>query len=144
MDILNFIDSKSIREHLHSINYELKTSAEAAFIVWRSNARSLEEKFKAWEWIIENMEDTDTLSMFERAYYSSDKISDEIYHSLHKGLVKYIELTKKLIDAATKTEDKTVFSFEYYCHGDMRNCEDGRLFSTFEAVKKAMEKKKKK
>ena len=63
---------------------------------------------------------------------------------MHKGLVKYIELTKKLIDAATKTEDKTVFSFEYYCHGDMRNCEDGRLFSTFEAVKKAMEKEKEK
>ena len=144
MDILNFIDSKAIREHLHSINYEPKSSAEAAFIIWRSNARSLEEKFKAWEWIIENMEDTDTLSMFERAYYSSDKISDEIYHSLHKGLVKYIELTKKLIDAATKTEDKTVFSYEYYCHGDMSNCEDGRLFSSFDAVKKAMEKEKEK
>ncbi len=144
MDILNFIDSKAIREHLHSINYKPKSSAEAAFIVWRSNARSLEEKFKAWEWIIENMEDTDTLAMFERAYYCRDKISDEIYHSLHKGLVKYMELTKKLIDAATKTEDKTVFSYEYYCYGDMSNCEDGRLFSTFDAVKKAMEKEKEK
>ena len=144
MDILNFIDSKAIREHLHSINYVPKSSAEAAFLVSWSHTKSLEDKIKAWEWIIENMEDMDTVSVFERAYYYEDGISDEIAHSLHKGLAKYIELTKKLIDIATRTEEKTVFSYEYYCHNDMVNSEDDRLFSTFEDAKKAMEKERKK
>ena len=116
MDIINFIDSKAIREHLHSINYQPKSSAEAAFIVWNSQNHSLDEKFKAWEWIIQNMEDFDTLAVFKRAYYLEKGISDEICHSLHKGLKKYMELQKKLIEIATKTEENTVFSFEYYCN----------------------------
>ena len=140
MDILNFIDSKAIREHLHSINYQPKSSAEAAFIVWQSQTHSLDEKFKAWDWIINNMADFDTLSVFERAYYYDKSISEEIYHSLHKGLKKYMELQKKLIEIATKTEENTVFSFEYYCKGDMGNCGDERLFSTYEVVKEAIRK----
>ena len=115
MDIINFIDSKAIREHLHSINYQPKSSAEAAFIVWQSCTHSLDEKFKAWEWIIDNMKDFDTLAVFERAYFLDGIIGEEICHSLHKGLKKYMELQKKLIEIGTKPEKNTVFSFEYYC-----------------------------
>ena len=103
MDIIDFIDSRAIRDHLHSINYQPSSSAEAAFIVWQSGTHSLEEKFKAWEWIINNMEDFDTISVFGGAYFLDGSISEEICHSMHKGLKKYMELQKKLIEIATKT-----------------------------------------
>lgn len=140
MDILNFIDSKAIREHLHSINYQPSSSAEAAFIVWQSGTHSLEEKFKAWEWITQNMEDFDTISVFDRAYFLDKGVSEEICHSLHKGIKKYIELQKKLIEIGTKTEDNTVFSFEYYCKGDNDVCDDKRLFTTYKAIQEAIDK----
>ena len=140
MDIIDFIDSRAIRDHLHSINYQPSSSAEAAFIVWQSGTHSLEEKFKAWEWIIENMEDFDTISVFDRAYFLDKGVSEEICHSLHKGIKKYIELQKKLIEIGTKTEKNAVFSFEYYCKGDNDVCDDKRLFTTYKAIQEAIDK----
>ena len=47
---------------------------------------------------------------------------------------------KKLIEIGTKTEDNTVFSFEYYCKGDNDVCDDKRLFTTYKAIQEAIDK----
>lgn len=53
-DILEFLDSPDIKEHLRDIGYEFTTS-EAAFIVARSNEKALRQKIKGWQKIINNM-----------------------------------------------------------------------------------------
>lgn len=53
-DILEFLDSPDIREHLEGIGYE-PTTPEAAFIVDRSSEKTLQQKIEAWQKILENM-----------------------------------------------------------------------------------------
>lgn len=53
-DILEFLDSPDIREHLEGISYE-PTTPEAAFIVDRSSEKTLQQKIEAWQKILENM-----------------------------------------------------------------------------------------
>lgn len=53
-DILEFLDSPDIKEHLQDIGYEF-TTPEAAFIVARSNEKALRQKIEGWKKIIENM-----------------------------------------------------------------------------------------
>lgn len=53
-DILEFLDSPDIKEHLRDIGYEF-TTPEAAFIVARSNEKALRQKIEGWQKIIDNM-----------------------------------------------------------------------------------------
>lgn len=53
-DILGFLDSPDIKEHLKDIGYEF-TTPEAAFIVARSNEKALRQKIEGWQKIIDNM-----------------------------------------------------------------------------------------
>lgn len=54
MDIYKFVVSNSIRNYLKRINYKFSTQ-EAAFLVWYCETATLEEKFGAWEEIINTM-----------------------------------------------------------------------------------------
>lgn len=53
-DILEFLDSPDIKEHLQDIGYEF-TTPEAAFIVAHSNEKALRQKIEGWQKIIDNM-----------------------------------------------------------------------------------------
>ena len=53
MDFTQFIDSRDIAEHLKKLGYKF-TTLEAAYLVYQSSRATLEEKFTAWEYIIEN------------------------------------------------------------------------------------------
>lgn len=54
MDVLKFIDSRDIREHLRSIDYQF-SAPEAAFLVWYSRKATLREKTDAWLEIANSM-----------------------------------------------------------------------------------------
>ena len=56
MDILDFLNSKDVRKHLHSINYKPEL-LEAAYIVYRSRFKSVKEKNEAWQYLIDNTDD---------------------------------------------------------------------------------------
>lgn len=56
MDFYRFVNSRDIRKHLQSIQYEF-TATEAAWLVWQSMLMTLEDKHRAWEYIIANMPD---------------------------------------------------------------------------------------
>lgn len=56
MDILRFINSKDIREHLRSIRYEFN-SLETAWLIYQSHDATIDEKHKAWNELIETMPD---------------------------------------------------------------------------------------
>ena len=52
MDIYPFIDSQAIREHLQKLDYHFNAE-EAAYLIWHSQKRTLEEKLSAWQEIVE-------------------------------------------------------------------------------------------
>ncbi len=83
MDIYKFVVSNSIRNYLKRINYKFSTQ-EAAFLVWYCETATLEEKFGAWEEIINTMPNC---SMQER-------IDMEAIPDFHKFLIDYIKLQK--------------------------------------------------
>lgn len=54
MDILDFVDSQDIREHLRSIDFQPST-IEAAYLVWFSKTATLDQKCEAWQEIARTM-----------------------------------------------------------------------------------------
>ena len=56
MDILKFVNSKDIYEYLQSINYKCD-SLQVAWLIHQSANKTIEEKYVAYRWIIENMPD---------------------------------------------------------------------------------------
>ena len=46
MNILDFVDSRDIREHLRSIDFQPNT-IEAAYLVWFSKTATLDQKCEA-------------------------------------------------------------------------------------------------
>ncbi|MCD8208718.1 MAG: hypothetical protein LUD72_12330 [Bacteroidales bacterium] len=86
MDIYGFFNSKDIAEYLKGMDYEF-TLPEAAFIVYLSEYRTLEDKFEAWNEMIETMPDC---SMGKRVNMHPIK-------SFHKFLRDYMALQEKLL-----------------------------------------------
>ena len=56
MSIYEFFNSRDIAEHCRNIGYKF-TAIETAYIIWRSNHHTLEEKHKAWQEVINTMPD---------------------------------------------------------------------------------------
>lgn len=90
MDILNFINSKDIREYLQGINYKCD-SMQAAWLVYQSANKTMEEKHAAYHWIIENMPDC---SMPERRF----AIHRDSLHAFLQEHINFCETHKHEID----------------------------------------------
>ena len=54
MNYYRFLDSRDIRNYLENMEYPLSTP-EAAYLVWQCRRVTLEEKFAAWEEIVDTM-----------------------------------------------------------------------------------------
>lgn len=94
MNILRFINSKDIREHLRSIRYEFN-SLETAWLIYQCHDATIDEKHKAWNELIETMPDCpiekrlntvaqDSLHAFLRLYMTlEDKYMNEFCDERH-------------------------------------------------------------
>ena len=96
MNILRFINSKDIREHLKKLDYQFN-SLETAWLIYQCREATIEEKHKAWEELIGTMPDCEILKRFNTAPQPS----------LHDFLKKYMEL-----------EDRFIAQFLEDNHGD--------------------------
>lgn len=67
MDIYEFINSRDIRKYLKEINYSL-SPLECVYIVWQNTNNTIEEKHKAYRWIVKKMPDEIKLSDFISEY----------------------------------------------------------------------------
>lgn len=56
MDYIDFVNSQDVANYMHEIGYQ-PTGTEASYLVYRSLAASLPEKFDAWREIIDAMPD---------------------------------------------------------------------------------------
>ena len=54
MNILRFVNSKDIREHIRNIGYEFN-SLEAAWLIYQCRDATIDEKHKAWNELIEKI-----------------------------------------------------------------------------------------
>lgn len=56
IDFVKFFNSNTVRTHLQRIRYQ-PTALEAAWLAWQCETISLEEKYTAWQEIIETLPD---------------------------------------------------------------------------------------
>ncbi len=84
MDFLSYVNSKDIRQYLHDINYQCNT-IQAAWLVYQSTKRSMEEKHVAYRWIIDNMPDMPISNHWHKFKHDS----------LHEYLNRYMEFCEK-------------------------------------------------
>lgn len=89
LDIYKFIDSKDMREHLRSLDYQF-TAAEAAWIVYIAEGNiNLEERINTWQEIIDTMPDC----VFPVDIPTIGQIST------HSFLLEYIAVQRKCMEA---------------------------------------------
>ena len=96
MNILRFINSKDIREHLRKLDYQFN-SLETAWLIYECRHITIEEKHKAWEELIGTMPDCSI----------PERLNTVPQESLHTFLNTYMEL-----------EDKYIKQFFEDNHGD--------------------------
>ena len=71
MDIFRFVNSKDVREHLKSIDYEFN-SLEAAWLIYQCRDAAIDEKHKAWNELIalsNFLKDEIDPALFANAYH---------------------------------------------------------------------------
>lgn len=86
MDILQFINSNAIRNHLEKINYQFNT-LEAAWLIYHSYNYSVYEKFDAYEQLMKE--------------YPDCRVEERLHTPAQDSLFKYLKIiskrTKKLL-----------------------------------------------
>lgn len=142
MDTLKLINSKDIRDYLKQINYQF-TPQESAWLIWRSRHIPVEEKYTAWEELIETTPDCE---LPDRFYIFGDRKRE----SFHSFLKRYMKVEKKHLDTyfnKEKTPDRIcIYRVEYKElikeSGLVYKSDMNRSFSSYKDAYKALEEKK--
>lgn len=100
MDIIRFINSKDIAEHLRKIKYKF-TTIQAAWLIWQSIDTTLKEKHAAWSNLIVEMPDCE---MPERGMC-------RYKHSIHDFLKQYMDIENRQYEVFQKPESGAVFQY---------------------------------
>ena len=102
---IKFVNSNTVRNHLHQIRYQ-PTALEAAWLVWQCKTISLEEKYTAWQEIIETLPDCPAN---RRASWLKSAYRD----STHTFLQAYVAQQKELTAEFYHTGESAVYHAEY-------------------------------
>ena len=85
--ILQFVNSKDIREYLRTIDYQFN-ALEAALLIWQSRNTTVEKRHQAWKQVIKESPDCPV----EIRMNASPQLS------LHDFLQEYMEMENRLLD----------------------------------------------
>ena len=119
--ILEFINSETVYKHLIDIGYK-PDSLTAAFIVWQSKDHTLEEKEKAYNFIIENMPD---MHIPAHEYHGAKE-------SVHEFLREYMNTLSGYIKLFQSDTGDAVYDFStYYKEPDNAWVDDDNLYSSY-------------
>lgn len=102
VNVLDFINSKDIREHLKNIGYKCNL-LEAGWIINHSGNHTLDEKMAAWNWLIGNMDDCEV----------PERINCSYRNSFHDALKDYMDMINCRIARFNKEGTKVAYSYEY-------------------------------
>ena len=126
MDIFDFVDSKSIRKHLKSLNYCF-SPLEKAFLISTSRNATIKQKHNAFKELIAIGED-ETIS------YRPNTIE---YPSLLSLLKRYMTIENEIVSEFFDTKE-AIFRYRYLCSNDSSYCEDFQtVYPNFEKCEKA-------
>ena len=98
MKIYRFIQSKSVREHLKKINYTF-SPLQMAYIIWQCPDATLNERFDAWQEIIDTMPDAPL----------PDNMELKEMEGVHEFLRQYMKLQKEFLDEFNREEGGVYF-----------------------------------
>lgn len=121
MDILQFINSKDVRNYLKKINYNF-TAPEAAWLIYRSKNHTVYEKLGAYEQFMKEYQDCKV-----------EVANIPTLDSLFEYLKEYIENCKKAIDEFSQPGG--IYSIKVCFRDRDTNYEVKYLFDNFTAVK---------
>lgn len=132
-DIFEFLDSRSIKEHLQRINYE-PTTPIAAFIVDRSHKATLRQKLEGWQKIIDNMPNC-AISR------GNDTFNIPDFHAFLRNVIRQ---EQRKLAHFIRTDGRSLYFFENYSwdRRDQGNCLYGPYSSyqkCFDAIWKELE-----
>ena len=132
MNILSFVNSNAIRDHLKSINYQFN-SLEAAWLIYSCHRLSYEEKKEAWLQLIREMPDCAV----------PKRPNCKGWPSLHEFLKDYIRVTDNEIRDFYKEEPSGtyVYMYSYYYKGDISWTEE--FETSYPSLEKCLEELKK-
>lgn len=120
--ILQFVNSKDIREHLHSIGYQFN-ALEASWLIWQSRNTTLEERHQAWERVIREYPDCPI----------EERMNTKPQPSLHGFLREYMETGNKYLEKFRNPEG-AVYQLRYFFYETESTVEE-RVYSRFEPEK---------
>lgn len=100
MDILQFIPSRAMREHLEKIDYEFNAK-ECAWLVYQCKTVTLAEKHAVWQEIIDTMPDCEIVSEYLP------------HRSLLKFLKQYMEIENRSIQQFYEPKDNAFYQFSW-------------------------------
>ena len=124
MDILQFINSRNIRNHLKSIDYPFST-LEVAWIIYHSNRHTLYEKLDAFEELIQCYPDCEV----------KERVNTRAQDSLFEYITEYIAKSKEFISEFTKPNK--LFFVEVHWkdgNGEVNSYIIEKIFDNFEVA----------
>ena len=125
-DILEFLDSHGIKEHLQRINYELTTPV-AAFIVDRSHKATLQQKLEGWQKIIDNMPNC---TMSRR----NDTVNIPDFHAFLRNVIRQ---EQRKLAHFKMTDGQSLYFFEDYSWD--RRDQDRCLYGPYSSYQKCFD-----
>ena len=100
MNILRFIQSRTMREYLEKIGYKFNAD-ECSWLVYQCRTAILAEKHAAWQEIIDTMPDCEV-------------ISESLSHrSLHRFLKQYMEIENRSIELFFEPMDDAFYQYSW-------------------------------
>ena len=123
MDVLKFLSSRDMREHLKKINYKF-SALEAAWLVWHSEF-IWDEKKKAF---------LEIMNEFEDMHIERETRNVTLNGSLFEYIKKYINWFEKQISLVKDKEDNSFYSYRVYNDKGVGRLCGGYLFSTYEKL----------
>ena len=123
MEVIEFVNSKDIRDYWKEIGYE-PSALESCWLIWQGKNQTLNKKHLAWKNLIDSSTDCSIPA----------GVFDMPQKSLHNFLRRYIEIDEELVEAFYTKEDKAVFSYRMYFDddGDRDWYNEPALFCSFE------------
>lgn len=125
-DIFEFLDSRSIKEHLQRINYELTTPV-AAFIVNCSHKATLQQKLEGWQKIIDNMPNC---AMSRR----NDTVNIPDFHAFLRNVIRQ---EQRKLAHFKRTDGQSLYFFDDYSWD--RRGQGGCLYGPYSSYQKCFD-----
>ena len=125
-DIFEFLDSRSIKEHLQRINYELTTPV-AAFIVNCSHKATLQQKLEGWQKIVDNMPNC-TISR------RNDTVNIPDFHAFLRNVIRQ---EQRKLAHFKRTDGQSLYFFEDYSWD--RRDQDRCLYGPYSSYQKCFD-----